>query len=91
MTVCLIFDVPGGAQAQYEQVINEVNLGNQPPAGLISHVGGPSENGWCVVEVWESQEAFDRFFAAKLQQALQRANVNAGQPRVIEVFNRVQP
>jgi hypothetical protein len=91
MAVCLIFDVPGATQAQYEQVMSEASPGNRPPPGLISHVGGPTDNGWCVVEVWESQEAADRFFSDTLQEPLQKANVNAGQPRVFEVFNAMQP
>jgi hypothetical protein len=91
MAVCLIFDVPGATQVQYEQVMNEASPGNRPPSGLISHVGGPTDNGWCVVEVWESQEAADRFFSDTLQRPLQKANVNPGQPRVFEVFNTMQP
>jgi hypothetical protein len=91
MAVCLIFDVPGATQAQYEQVMSEASPGNRPPPGLISHVGGPTDNGWCVVEVWESQEAADRFFTSTLQRPLQKANVNVGQPRVFEVFNTMQP
>jgi hypothetical protein len=91
MAVCLIFDVPGATQAQYEQVMGEAYPGNRPPAGLISHVGGPTDNGWSVVEVWESQESADRFFRDTLQQPLQKANVNAGQPRAFEVFNTIEP
>ena len=91
MAVCFIFDVPGGTQAQYEQVIGEAYPGSRPPPGLISHVGGPTEDGWCVVEVWESREAAERFFSDTLQESLQKANVNAGQPRVFEVFNPMQP
>jgi hypothetical protein len=89
MAVCLVFDVPGATQAQYEQVMNEAYPGNRPPAGLISHAGGPTDNGWCVVEVWESQEAANRFFSEVLERPLQKANVNAGQPRVFEVFNAI--
>jgi hypothetical protein len=91
MAVCLIFDVPGATQAQYQQVMNEAYPGNQPPSGLISHVGGPTDDGWCVVEVWESQEAADRFFTNSLQRPLEKAKVNAGQPRAFEVFNSTKP
>jgi hypothetical protein len=90
MAVCMIFDAPGVSQAQYEQVRNEVTSGDRPPDGAIYHVAGPTEGGWCVVEVWESREAFDRFFADKLQQALQRANLN-GQPRFFEITTTMQP
>ena len=90
MAIGLIFDIPGVTQAQYEQVRDEVAPGNRLPPGMLSHVGGPSENGWCVVEVWESQDAATRFFTEKLQQALQKAGI-VGQPRIFEVANTMQP
>jgi quinol monooxygenase YgiN len=89
MAVCLIFDGPGVTQAQYEQVRNEVAPGDRPPAGALYHVAGPTENGWCVVEVWESQEALDRFVQQKLQQALTKAGISA-QPRMFQVVRIMQ-
>ena len=89
MAVCMIFDAPGVTQAQYEQVLHEVTA-DGPPQGVRSHVAGPTESGWCVVEVWDSREAFDRFFADKLQRALQRANIDT-RPRFFEVANTMQP
>ena len=80
---------PGVTQAQYEQVFHEVTA-DGPPQGARYHVAGATESGWCVVEVWESREAFNRFFTNKLQRALQRANIN-GQPRFFEVANMMQP
>jgi heme-degrading monooxygenase HmoA len=89
MAVCLVHDAPGVTRAQYEQVFNEVTA-DGPPQGVRSHVAGATENGWCVVEVWESREALDRFFQERLQQALQRAGIG-GQPRIFEVVNTMQP
>ncbi len=90
MAIGLIFDAPGVTQAQYEQVRDEVVPGNRPAAGMLYHAGGPSENGWCVVEIWDSQESADRFFRDKLQQALQKAGISV-QPRRFEVVNTIQP
>jgi quinol monooxygenase YgiN len=90
MAVCLIFDGPGVTQAQYDQVRNEVAPGDRAPAGSLYHVAGPTENGWCVVEVWESQEALNRFVEGKLRQALQKAGISA-QPRVFQVARMMQP
>ena len=90
MAVCLIHDGPGVTRAQYERVHNEVSPENRPPPGLLYHAAGPTENGWCVVEVWESQEALGAFFQQKLQQALQKAGIG-GQPRVFDIVNIMQP
>lgn len=90
MAIGLIFQDAGVSQAQYEQVFNEVTPGGRPPAGLLYHAGGPGENGVCVVEVWESQEAADRFFQDTLGQALQKAGITV-QPTTFQVINILKP
>ncbi len=88
MAVCLIFESPGMTQAQYDQVRTEV-AGDRPPPGALYHAAGPTEDGWCVVEVWESREALQRFFAEQLQQALERAGIFE-QPCIFEVARIMQ-
>lgn len=90
MAVGLIMSGAGVTQAQYDQVTQEVVPNNQLPPGLLYHAGGPSQTGWCVVEIWESQEAADRFFREKLGAALQKANVTV-QPEIFQVHNILQP
>ena len=89
MAIGMIFDGQI-TQAQYDQVRNEVAPGNSPAAGMLYHAGGPSENGWCVVEVWESKEAAQRFFDERLGRALQKAQISV-QPRFFEVVNIMKP
>lgn len=84
MAVTLVFNGVGVTQAQYEQVVNEVNPDGKVAPGVLFHVAGPSPDGWRVVEVWESQEALDLFFQEKLGAALQRANISI-QPEVFPV------
>ena len=68
---------------------NRVAPGDQPPPGLLYHAGGPSEGGLCVIEVWESQEALNRFFEDQVAQALQDANI-ATQPKIFRVTTIMQ-
>ncbi len=90
MAIGLIFEGPGVTQAQYEQARNEVAPDNKRPPGMLYHVAGPTESGgWRVIEVWESQEAVDRFFKEKLGQALQHANISI-QPQTFQVHNIMQ-
>lgn len=90
MAIGAIFEGASVSQAQYEQVRDQVAPGNRPPPGMLYHAAGPSEGGWCVIEVWESQEAIDQFFQQKLGQALQQANINV-QPKFFQVINTMQP
>jgi hypothetical protein len=86
MAVGLIFKGTGVTQAQYEQVRNEVAPDNKLVPGMLYHAAGPADDGWRVVEIWESQETLDRFFKDKLGAALQRANISV-QPEVFQVQN----
>jgi len=90
MAIGVIFDASGMSQEQYEQVNQQASPGNQPPPGLLYHAAGPSEDGFCVIEVWESQEALQEFFAKTLGQALQQANITT-QPKFFQVINTMQP
>jgi hypothetical protein len=54
--------VAQGLDAQsYEAVTARVMPGDQLPDGCQLHIAGPVEQGWRVITVWESPEAFDRF------------------------------
>jgi quinol monooxygenase YgiN len=86
MAIGAIFEGQGITQSQYEQVRNAVAPGNRRPQGMLYHAAGPIENGWTVIEIWESQEVLDRFFQEKLGAALQKANINV-QPRFFQVTN----
>ncbi len=90
MAIGMIFDQPGGTQAQYEQVRDEVCPGNVPPPGMLYHAAGATEHGWCVIEVWESQEAAKRFFDDKLGRALGKVRFSAP-PTIFQVANTMQP
>ncbi len=83
MAVGLVSEAPGVTQAQCDQVRNEVLPDNKLLPGMLYYAGGPSESGMCVVTIWESREAVQRFFAERLQPALQRAGISV-QPRLFQ-------
>jgi hypothetical protein len=57
-----IFEITGAGQEQYDAVMQALG---QDPARLF-HCAGPTEDGWMVVDVWESQEAADAFLTERL-------------------------
>jgi hypothetical protein len=62
---------PGMDAAVYDQVNDRIDPVGDPPAGLIFHSAGPSpDGGWRIVDVWESRDAFDRFFEERVQPAV---------------------
>ena len=61
MAVGVFMGFPGVTWEQYEQLDQALGLSG-PPEGELIHVCGPtSDGGWRTVDVWESQEAFERF------------------------------
>ena len=64
--------VAQGLDAQsYEAVTARAMPGDQLPDGCQLHIAGPVEQGWRVITVWDSREAFDRFREDKLLPAIQ--------------------
>jgi len=68
-------------QEQYDQAFETVQRGGRKDEGLIFHVAGPIEGGWRVVDVWESQEAVNKFFQEVLGPTLQELGFAATPPQ----------
>lgn len=85
MPVVLVFE--GIAQEEYEESIRKLagkermeSPADWPVEGLLAHIPGQGPKGFRVVDVWESQEALDRF-AEVLMPVLQEIGVQ-GQPEI---------
>ncbi|MGE3833202.1 MAG: hypothetical protein AB7H43_00270 [Acidimicrobiia bacterium] len=84
------FDPQDGkdARQEYATVMTELALGDEIPAGAISHAAVVSAAGGLVVfELWESRVAQERFMEDRLAAALERAG--ASDPVRVEWFEVV--
>jgi len=91
MTIGLIFENPGITRAQYDEIRHALHPDNSLSPGMLFHAAGAGENGWRVIEVWESQEAAERYFQETLRPALQQANVPTTiRPQAYSVHNILQ-
>jgi quinol monooxygenase YgiN len=67
MAVAMLAEIPGLTQEEYEHVVTKVNqMGS--PIGALFHAGGPVENGYRVIEVWQDREAADTFYNSRQYQ-----------------------
>jgi hypothetical protein len=71
MAVGIRLKFSGGTEEQYDAVHDSVNVDADPPEGLILHSAGPIDEGWGVLDFWESRSAFDNFVSGRLGPALQ--------------------
>jgi hypothetical protein len=95
MAVGIRLKFAGGKQEQYEAVHGHMNVDQNPPEGMIFHCGGPIDDGWGVIDVWESREAFDRFTQSRLMPAVgelgDRAFANPPDIKEFPVHNYTKP
>jgi hypothetical protein len=63
MPVAIEMDFPGATLEQYDQVIEKMGLepGGDTPPGAIFHWVTQTPDGLHIIDVWETQEAFDKF------------------------------
>ncbi|MFI8933257.1 hypothetical protein ACIG3E_37020 [Streptomyces sp. NPDC053474] len=95
MAIIVTFEIPGVGQELYDAVIDRLTDGGEftsladiPAPGLISHVAGPVDGGWRVVDVWESEEALENF-SKILQPILADLGHADGEPQIIPAHNVV--
>ncbi|MET8134507.1 MULTISPECIES: hypothetical protein [unclassified Streptomyces] len=69
----------GVTPEQYDTVRDAVDWEQVPAAGGQMHVAWFDAQGLHVTDVWESQEAFEAFFAERLAPAIQKAGLT-GEP-----------
>ena len=83
MAIVLVHQGPGLTRSSYEQVTRSM-MGKERPEspsdwpvdGLLVHAAGEGPNGFRVVDVWESEEAAQRF-GEQLAPHLQEAGITA--------------
>jgi hypothetical protein len=71
---------------RYEPIRTVIDEG--APSGLIAHLAGPTDEGFRVIGVWESEDAWTRFQAQRLVPALVAA---APESRPRAVFRDLHP
>jgi hypothetical protein len=76
----------GMTQAQYEQVRGKASVDRLLMEGVIAQMGGPTDDGWCLVTVFQTQEMAERFVQGKLAGALIEAGILA-EPELIPTFD----
>jgi hypothetical protein len=89
MAIAVIQDFPGGTTGQYDEISEKMGLAaNELPDGAISHWVAETDDGMRVVDVWESQAAFDTFAQERLGPAAgQVEGVPEPAVAILELYN----
>jgi hypothetical protein len=65
----------GWTREQIDKINAHIDPDSNPPDGLIFHSSGPLEDGWGVIDFWESRAQFDRFAQERIGPAAAAAGV----------------
>ena len=85
MAVGIRIKLPGVNQEQFDKVNAHVNAGGGQPQGMIFHASGPIDEGWGVIDFWESRADFDAFFGSRVKAAVDATGVEmSGAPDIKE-------
>lgn len=86
MPTAFILDFDGTLD-QYDEVVEKMGLGGKTAPGGIYHWVAETDDGFRVVDVWESAEAFQKFSEEKIGPL--SAEAGLGEPKVsqYEVHN----
>jgi hypothetical protein len=72
---------PGLTPDQYSQIMRALEFDTKPPAGGIFHVAGFMGGTLRITDIWESQQAFEKFQKERLAPVLQKVGITS-QPKV---------
>jgi heme-degrading monooxygenase HmoA len=61
MAIVVVAELEGGNQDFYDQVSKRAMPDEQLPDRGKVHIAGPTERGWQVITVWDSEEQFEAF------------------------------
>lgn len=82
MAVTMVQEMPGATQAVYDKILDKLGIGPEGALieGQLAHIASPMDGGWRVVDVWESEEAFNKFAEERLGPAMAAAGGPSGGP-----------
>jgi len=81
MAVAMHMEWPGATAEQYDRLRERVSWEREPPEGGILHVASFTPEGAQIVDVWESEEAFNRFLRDRLMPGIEEIGI-PGEPQV---------
>jgi len=73
MAVVVVAEIDGGNQEFFERVSSQAMPNAELPDGCQLQIAGPTEGGWRVITVWDSEEEYNQFRNDKLLPALRDA------------------
>jgi hypothetical protein len=75
MTVMTTIDVHGMSAEEYGRVMNRLDVEKDPAREIYLHITADTDFGFRVIEIWESEDAFNRFLQDRLAPAAEAERI----------------
>ena len=85
MAIGIRIKLAGITQEQFDQAHDHINPDRTPPKGLLFHASGPIDDGWGIIDFWESRADFDAF-AGRIAEGMTAAGIQGQGPPDIKEF-----
>lgn len=91
MPIGMILEFPGGTEEQYNKVLAELGLDKKTAEGSLFHAAGPYEDGYRAIDVWVSEEAFQKYYESTIKPAIHKIGLLNMQPKFWPIHTILTP
>jgi hypothetical protein len=86
--IVIVFELADMTHKEYDAIMKELKAqGKTFNESRPSHVAFNKDGKWCVVDVWDSEEALNEFVSGTLGPIFQKLGLTPPQPSVYPVHN----
>lgn len=95
MAIVVRTAIESGDQAAHDRLdqLVEAAIGRQggPPDGLMVHLACPSGQGFLIIDVWRSENAFRAWWSDVMEPALAEVDLTTGGQEITSVWSLARP
>jgi hypothetical protein len=82
--VVMTMNVTGLTHREFRAILEEMGVEKSPEPGIYQHISHPTETGFRIIEVWESQKGFEEFAERRLMPAIKKLGIQRATTIVFE-------
>jgi hypothetical protein len=73
--VVMTMNVTGLTHKEFRAILDEMGVEARPEHGIYQHISHPTETGFRIIEVWDSQKGFEEFAERRLKPAITKLGI----------------
>jgi hypothetical protein len=71
----MTMDVRGLTHREFRAILDEMGVEARPESGIYEHISHPTQTGFRIIEIWESQTGFEEFAERRLKPAISKLGI----------------